>query len=273
VCLFILYLYFIMFKQLKNSMLAGKKNVTLIEMVVVIAIIVIIIAFVLTRLGNFDFLANEQSIGGNLKNYAWGLKNFNSSIENLKPQTFAKLFGTDWSTTISDAGWFAGVVSNCKFEPGEFKVKETKFIDSFKVWAVGKDLSTQVTVGPVDSLRSYLSKLGTWRMYFIARPKAAMLNTANTNYSSIGDNVYVVLIEHSKANYADFYAGTDVASRKYYNVVMLDSQWSQYDGMTSLSVLRWLLGTPGGDANALIELNENTKALVNGTSTNCMASS
>ena len=101
-------------------------------------------------------------------------------------------------------------------------------------------------------------------MYFAAGKKSELINKDAKEYKSIWDYVYVVLIEHSKANRAEFKSdalkdinGNDGADAvNYYNAVVLDSTGMIYDGLNSQYMIRSLLWKtpPSSSTDAFDEL-------------------
>lgn len=229
-----------------------RKGMSMIEMIAVIIIMVILLAFIVSRLVNFNPFDKEGNIPTLLKDYVSAVKLAHTNdINTLKSITFKKLFVDPPQTTKQGFSW---TISNCRFEPSEFVTAQTTFTNKFKEAAVWSTQAWNFPIQPIDNIRSVLNKLWEWRMYFAAGKKSTLINKQAKEYKSIGDYVYVVLIEHSKANRAEFKSdalktlngndGTDAFN--YYNAVVLDSAGMIYDGLNSQYMIRSLLWKPVG---------------------------
>lgn len=228
----------------------GGKFLTLIEMLVVLILIGGLLAFFINRISNNSWPENESNIPMHLKTYASTmLKTFNEDISSIKPITFKKLF-IDADVQTNKQG-FQKTISQCHIEPSEFTTLQDTFATNFKIASVGESQATIYPTKVVESVRSILTKLGAWRMYFVGAAKKDMLNNASKQYKSIADYIYVVVIEHSKANLGEFKSSaiaTD-GDEHYYNAVILDSNLNIYDGVSDKFLVRSILGKTTGAAN------------------------
>ena len=226
-----------------------RKGMSMIEMIAVIIIMVILLAFIVSRLVNFNPFDKEGNIPTLLKDYVSAVKLAHTNdINTLKSISFKKLFVENPDASTKQG--FVKVISNCHYEPSEFVTAQTTFTNKFKEASVWATQAPNFPIQPIDNIRSVLNKLWEWRMYFAAGKKSELINKDAKEYKSIGDYVYVVLIEHSKANRAEFKSdalktingndGTDAIN--YYNAVVLDSTGMIYDGLNSQFMIRSLLG-------------------------------
>lgn len=224
----------------------------MIEMIAVIIIMVILLAFIVSRLVNFNPFDKEGNIPTLLKDYVSAVKLAHTNdINTLKSITFKKLFVDPVNTSTKQG--FSWTISNCHFEPSEFVTAQTTFTNKFKEAAVWGTQAENFPIQPIDNIRSVLNKLWEWRMYFAAGKKSKLINKDAKEYKSIWDYVYVVLIEHSKANRAEFKSKglttinqNDADTINYYNAVVLDSTGMIYDGLNSQFMIRSLLWKPAG---------------------------
>lgn len=241
-----------------------RKGMSMIEMIAVIIIMVILLAFIVSRLVNFNPFDKEGNIPTLLKDYVSAIKLAHTNdINTLKSISFKKLFVDQGDGGTSTQG-FVKVISKCHYEPSEFVTAQTKFTNNFKIAAVWSTQASNFPIQPIDNIRSVLNKLWEWRMYFAAGKKSELINKDAKEYKSIWDYVYVVLIEHSKANRAEFKSdalkdinGNDGADAvNYYNAVVLDSTGMIYDGLNSQYMIRSLLWKtpPSSSADAFDEL-------------------
>lgn len=237
-----------------------RKGMSMIEMIAVIIIMVILLAFIVSRLVNFNPFDKEGNIPTLLKDYVSAVKLAHTNdINTLKSISFKKLFADPIQSSKQGFVW---TISNCHYEPSEFVTAQTTFTNKFKIAAVWEVQSVNFPIQPIDNIRSVLNKLWEWRMYFAAGKKSELINKQAKEYKSIGDYVYVVLIEHSKANRAEFKSdalktingndGTDAIN--YYNAVVLDSTGMIYDGLNSQFMIRSLLWKTTGTDTSFDEL-------------------
>lgn len=232
----------------------------MIEMIAVIIIMVILLAFIVSRLVNFNPFDKEGNIPTLLKDYVSAVKLAHTSdINTLKSISFKKLF-VDQGDGGNNAQGFVKVISNCHYEPSEFVTAQTSFTSKFKIAAVWGQ-AENFPIQPIDNIRSVLNKLWEWRMYFAAGKKSELINKNAKEYKSIGDYVYVVLIEHSKANRAEFKSDklesinqNGSGAVNYYNAVVLDSAGMIYDGLNSQFMIRSLLWATPASGSSFDEL-------------------
>lgn len=244
------------------------KGFTLIEILLVIIIAGTLIAVAINRITNNSGPETESNIAMHLKTYATTIqKTFNEDITTIKPITFKKLFIEAEPDGTTKQG-FQKTISQCSIEPSEFTTLQDTFASQFKIASVGERQSDIYPTKVVESVRSILTKLGAWRMYFVGSSKKDILNNKSKQYKSMGEYVYVVVIEHSKANYAEFKSSQIAADgdEHYYNAVILDSQGNVYDGMSDKYLIRSILGKTTGDKsdsfNELIEFDDKTIAKI-----------
>lgn len=247
--------------MLKN--LRFKKGASMIEMIAVIIIIVGILAFIVSRLVNFNPFDKEGNIPTLLKDYASALKLLHQNdVNTLKSVNFKNFFYKEGDGGKNKQG-MKGILSQCHYEPADFVTKQTTFTTNFKIAAVGSNQANSFPIQPIDNIRSVLNKLGEWRMYMVGDKKDKLISKAAKEYNSIGDYVYVILIEHSKANRAEFKSDkltsvndNEAGTVNYYNAIVLDDKGMIYDGLNSQYMIRSLLGksTTGAGSSGFDEL-------------------
>lgn len=241
------------------------KRFTLIEILLVLIIIGVLITVAINRITNNSGPETESNIAMHLKTYASTMvKTFNEDITTIKPITFKKLFIEPTADGTTKQG-FQKTLSQCSIEPSEFTTLQDTFANNFKIASVGTKQSTIYPTKVVESVRSILTKLGAWRMYFVGAPKKEILNKTSKQYKSMGEYVYVVAIEHSKANHAEFKSDKIAADgdEHYYNAVIIDSQLNVYDGLSDKYLIRSILGKTAGSDDSFNELVEFDDAVIN----------
>lgn len=242
------------------------KRFTLIEILLVLIIIGVLITVAINRITNNSWPETESNIAMHLKTYASTLvKTYNEDITTIKPTTFKKLF-VDGAVDNSTKQGFQNTISQCHIEPSEFTTLQDTFATNFKIASVGDKQQDIYPTKVVESVRSILTKLGAWRMYFVGAAKKDILNKSSKQYKSMGEYVYIAVIEHSKANHAEFKSSKIAADgdEHYYNAVIVDSQLNIYDGMSDKYLIRSILGkTTGANTDSFNELIEFDDAVVN----------
>lgn len=251
-----------------------RKGMSMIEMIAVIIIMVILLAFIVSRLVNFNPFDKEGNIPTLLKDYVSAVKLAHTNdINTLKSISFKKLF-VDQGDGGTNTQGFVKVISNCHYEPSEFVTAQTDFTSKFKIAAVWNTQSVNFPIQPIDNIRSVLNKLWEWRMYFAAGKKSELINKQAKEYKSIGDYVYVILIEHSKANRAEFKSDklesinqNGSGAVNYYNAVVLDSAGMIYDGLNSQYMIRSLLWATPASGTSFDELVDFDNDVINNIKT------
>lgn len=241
------------------------KRFTLIEILLVLIIIGVLITVAINRITNNSGPETESNIAMHLKTYASTMvKTFNEDITTIKPITFKKLFIEPTADGTTKQG-FQKTLSQCSIEPSEFTTLQDTFANNYKIASVGAKQSTIYPTKVVESVRSILTKLGAWRMYFVGAAKKDILNKTSKQYKSMGEYVYVVAIEHSKANHAEFKSDKIAADgdEHYYNAVIIDSQLNVYDGLSDKYLIRSILGKTAGSDDSFNELVEFDDAVIN----------
>lgn len=240
-----------------NLKLAFKKWFTMIEMTIVIVIIAIVIWFAINSFSNNDILSNEQNISKHLKTYATNLKMLKTNqIDSLKKTSWKNLF-TNWDSWTNKQ-WFVWVISNCQFPAWQFWDLETHFSNKFRIATVWPKMWAELDLSSVDSIKSVLSKLTDWKMTFISWKKSDFLDKTSPEYNWIWNYIHILVVEHSKAWSWEFFS-EETWEKKYYNAVVLDSEWNIHDWLSSKQTIRQLLtewATKDKDYNEITELNK-----------------
>lgn len=234
-----------------------KKWFTMIETVLVMVIIAIIIWVSLNSLSNNDTLKNEQNISKHVKTYVTNLKMLKiNQIDSIKSTSWKSLFSKwdSWTNTQ----WFVWVISNCQLPAWEFKDLETNFSNKFRIAAVWPKMAQELDTSSVDSIKWVISKLADWKVTFISWKKSDFVDKTSTEYNSLWNFIHMIVVEHSKAWYSEFYS-EETWERKYYNVALIDSEWNMYDWLSNKISIRQIVtewASKDKDYNEITELNK-----------------